>query len=92
MYPDIELLPVDREVGRPAGLVPAKVLQLLKLLAEPEVAVGRHDPAEEKVKVGNTSHLAPVVLAEVLQLDGAGSLDDGIRKTHLECDHNVYST
>ena len=45
------------------------MLQLLELLAEPEVAVGRHDP---------------VVLAKVLQLHRPRSLYDRVRKTHLE--------
>ena len=36
---DIVLLPVDREVGGGAELVPAHVLELLVLFTEPEVAV-----------------------------------------------------
>ena len=46
--------PVARQVGGRAGLVPPDMLELLVLLAEPEVAVGRHDA---------------VVLSKVLQLD-----------------------
>ena len=55
---------VHRQVRGSAQLVPAHVLQLLVLLAEPEVAVGRHDP---------------VVLGEVLQLDRSGGFNDGVR-------------
>ena len=55
---------VHRQVRGSAQLVPANVLQLLVLLAEPEVAVGRHDP---------------VVLGEVLQFDRSGGLNDGVR-------------
>ena len=48
------LRPVDRKVCSSTRLVSANMLQLLKLLAEPEVAVCRHDA---------------VVLGKVLQLD-----------------------
>ena len=44
------------------------MFQLLELLAEPEVAVRRHDP---------------VVLGEVLQLDWSGCFNDGVRETDL---------
>ena len=62
-------LPVDWKVSCTAGLVATHVLQLLELLAEPEVAVGRHDP---------------VVLPKVLQLHRSRCLDDRVGKTHLE--------
>ena len=45
---------VDRQVSCSTGLVSPNMFQLLELLAEPEVTVGRHDP---------------VVLSKVLQLD-----------------------
>ena len=50
------------------------MLQLLELLAEPEVAVGGHDP---------------VVLPKVLQLHGPRCLDDRVRKTHLETENVI---
>ena len=56
---------VHRQVCRGARLVPPDVFQLLELLAEPEVAVGRHDP---------------VVLSEVLQLDWPGGLNHRVRQ------------
>ena len=56
---------VDRQVSSSTGLIPPNMFQLLELLAEPEVAVRRHDP---------------VVLSKVLQLDWSRRLDDGVRK------------
>ena len=54
---------VDRQVSSCAHLVAANMLQLLILLAEPEVRVRRHDP---------------VVLSKVHQLDRSGCLDDRV--------------
>ena len=59
---------VNRKVSSGAQLVPPNMFQFLVLLAEPEVAVRRHDP---------------VVLGEVLQLDWSGCFNDGVRETDL---------
>ena len=61
--------PIDGEVRGGAGLVPAHVLELLELLAKPEVAVRGHDA---------------VVLGEVLALHRPGCFDHRIRKAHLK--------
>ena len=53
--------PVDRQIRGSTRLVTTHVFELLELLAEPEVAVGGHDP---------------VVLRKVLALDGPRGLDD----------------
>ena len=57
--------PVARQVGGRACLLPADVLQLLVLLGEPEVRVGRHDA---------------VVFGKVFELDRLRRLDDAVRK------------
>ena len=56
---------VDRQVSSCAQLVTTHMLELLVLLAEPEVRVRGHDP---------------VVLRKVLQLDGSRGLNDRVRE------------
>ena len=61
---------VNRQVSGSTRLVSTNMFQLLELLAEPEVAVGRHDP---------------VVLGKVLELDWSGRLDDRVREADKIC-------
>ena len=55
------LRPIDGKIRGCTKLIPANVLELLVLLAKPEVGVGGHDT---------------VVLPKVLQLHWPGSLND----------------
>ena len=61
--------PIDGEVRSGAGLVAAHVLELLELLAEPEVAVRGHDA---------------VVLGKVFALHRPGGFNHRVRKAHLK--------
>ena len=61
---------VDWQICSSAELVPADMLELLVLLAKPEVGVGGHDP---------------VVLREVLQLHWSRSFNDRVRETDKVC-------
>ena len=62
------LWPIHGQICGRTQLIATNVFELLVLLAEPEVAVRRHDP---------------VVLGEVLQLDWPGCFNDGVRETDL---------